>query len=429
MQPLLNIAVRAARRAGDLIVRNVDRVPTLGVRSKSRNDFVTRGRSPRRARHHRDDPRVRIRITGFSARKPGAAAATSSSGSSTRSTARPTSCTGSRVFAVSLAVEHRGRLEHGVVYDPMRQELFTASRGDGAQLDGKRIRVSKQTALEGALVGTGFPYRSNMRMDDYYMAMLRAVMEQTAGIRRPGAAALDLAYVAAGRLDAFWEIGLNAWDTAAGTLLITEAGGRVGTLTGGEFRQRGNIIAGTPKVYEAMIECLGPHVPASLRERRHAARADVRAPGLTSSGMSPQPRCCSRLAPSRPERSEHAGAERRDDDAERRQVRHVIVVDQHHLHADEGQDQDQAVLQVAEHRHQAGDSEVQGAQPQDRERVRREHQEGIAGHGQDRRNRIDREHDVGDVDDDQRDEQRRGVQAAVLAYQELRGRDLRRSRA
>jgi myo-inositol-1(or 4)-monophosphatase len=92
------------------------------------------------------------------------------------------------------------------------------------------------------------------------------VIEQTAGIRRPGAAALDLAYVAAGRLDAFWEIGLNAWDTAAGTLLITEAGGRVGNLTGGEYRQRGNILAGTPKVFEAMIECLGPHIPAGLRE-------------------------------------------------------------------------------------------------------------------------------------------------------------------
>jgi myo-inositol-1(or 4)-monophosphatase len=91
-------------------------------------------------------------------------------------------------------------------------------------------------------------------------------MEQTAGIRRPGAAALDLAYVAAGRLDAFWEIGLNAWDTAAGILLITEAGGRVGTLTGDAYRHGGNILAGTPKVFEAMIECLGPHLPAGLRE-------------------------------------------------------------------------------------------------------------------------------------------------------------------
>ena len=161
-----------------------------------------------------------------------------------------------------------------------------------------------------------------------------------------------------------------------------------------------------------------------------ATRPGQPARGLSRPGLRAifQLRCLLRLAPRRPERSEHAGAERRDDDAERRQVRHVIVVDQHHLHADEGQDQDQAVLQVAEHRHQAGDGEVQGAQPQDGERVRGEHQERIAGHGQDRRDRIHREHDVGDVDDDQRDEQRRGVQAPVHAYQELRGRDLGRYR-
>jgi len=170
------------------------------------------------------------------------------------------------VFAVSLACEYRGRLEHAVVYDPMRQELFTASRGDGAQVDGKRIRVSKQDGLEGALIGTGFPYRANARWIDEYLAMLKAIMQQTAGIRRPGAAALDLAYVAAGRIDGFWEIGLNPWDTAAGTLLITEAGGRIGTLSGGEYRQRGNVIAGTPKVYEAMVQCLGPFVPEELRE-------------------------------------------------------------------------------------------------------------------------------------------------------------------
>jgi myo-inositol-1(or 4)-monophosphatase len=148
----------------------------------------------------------------------------------------------------------------------MRQELFTASRGDGAQLDGRRIRVSKQAELEGALIGTGFPYRANARWTDDYLAMLKVVMERTAGIRRPGAASLDLAYVAAGRTDGFWEIGLNAWDTAAGTLLITEAGGRIGTLTGGEYRQGGNVIAGTPKVYEALVEAIRPLVPEGLRE-------------------------------------------------------------------------------------------------------------------------------------------------------------------
>ena len=265
MQPLLNIAVRAARRAGDLIVRNVDRVPSLGVRTKSRNDFVTeidqlaeRDIVETIRRTHPDH--------GFLGEEGGR-----SGGDEFVWIIDPLDGTtnflhGFPTFAVSLACEHRGRLEHGVVYDPMRQELFTASRGDGAQLDGRRIRVSRQVELEGSLVGTGFPYRANARWIDEYLAMLKAIMQQAAGIRRPGAAALDLAYVAAGRIDGFWEIGLNAWDTAAGTILITEAGGRIGTLSGGEYRQGGNVIAGTPKVYEAMVECLRPLIPEALRE-------------------------------------------------------------------------------------------------------------------------------------------------------------------
>jgi len=265
MQPLLNIAIRAARRAGDLIVRNVDRVPSLDVRSKSRNDFVSEiDQAAERdiietiRRSHPDH--------GFLGEESGR-----SGGDEFIWIIDPLDGTtnflhGFPTFAVSLACEYRGRLEHGVVYDPMRQELFTTSRGDGAQLDGKRIRVSKQAGLEGALIGTGFPYRANARWIDEYLAMLKAVMQQTAGIRRPGAASLDLAYVAAGRIDGFWEIGLNAWDTAAGTLLITEAGGHIGTLSGGEYRQGGNVIAGTPKVYEALVEALRPFVPQELRE-------------------------------------------------------------------------------------------------------------------------------------------------------------------
>lgn len=265
MQPLLNIAVRAARRAGDLIVRNVDRVPTLNVRSKSRNDFVSE------VDHMAERDIIEtIRRThpdhGFLGEEGGR-----SGGDEFVWIIDPLDGTtnflhGFPTFAVSLACQYRGRIEHAVVYDPMRQELFTASRGDGAQLDGRRIRVSKQATIEGALIGTGFPYRENSRWIDPYLAMLKTVMQQSAGIRRPGAAALDLAYVAAGRIDAFWEIGLNAWDTAAGSLLITEAGGRIGTLTGGEYRQNGNVLAGSPKVYEAMLECLAPHVPAELRE-------------------------------------------------------------------------------------------------------------------------------------------------------------------
>ncbi|MGI9245876.1 MAG: inositol monophosphatase family protein [Steroidobacteraceae bacterium] len=264
MQPLLNIAVRAARRAGEIIVRNVDRVPSLNVQAKGRNDFV----SEIDQLAERDIVETVRRVYpdhGFLAEESGR-----SGGDEVIWIIDPLDGTtnflhGFPQFAVSIAVEIRGRLEHAVVYDPMRQELFTASRGYGAQVDGRRIRVSKQLTLEGALIGTGFPYRANTQWIDDYLAMLKSVMTQTAGVRRPGAASLDLAYVAAGRTDGFWEIGLNPWDTAAGTLLITEAGGRTGTLTGEPYAQGGHIIAGTPKVYEALVACLAPHVPANLR--------------------------------------------------------------------------------------------------------------------------------------------------------------------
>ena len=169
-------------------------------------------------------------------------------------------------FSVSIGVTRKGELEHGVVYDPLRQEIFTASRGQGAQLDGRRIRVSKRTTLQQSLIGTGFPYRANLTHIERYLGMLKAVMLESAGVRRPGSAALDLAYVAAGRTDAFFEIGLKPWDTAAGTLLIQEAGGRIGTLSGGTYAQGGNLIAGSPKVYAALVEALAPHVPDALRE-------------------------------------------------------------------------------------------------------------------------------------------------------------------
>ena len=258
MQPLLNIAVRAARRAGDLIVRNVDRVPSLGVRAKSRNDFVTeidqlaeRDIIETIRRSHPDH--------GFLGEESGR-----SGGDQFIWIIDPLDGTtnflhGFPTFAVSLACEYRGRLEHAVVYDPMRQELFTASRGDGAQLDGKRIRVSGQSGLEGALIGTGFPYRANARWTDEYLAMLRAVMQQTAGVRRPGAASLDLAYVAAGRLDAFWEIGLSQWDIAAGVLLVREAGGLVADIDASDdFLESGNIVCGNPRCFKAVLQVVKP---------------------------------------------------------------------------------------------------------------------------------------------------------------------------
>ncbi len=265
MQPLLNIAVRAARRAADVIVRSLNRLDSLQVSSKGRNDFVTDVDRQAEAeiiatiRKAYPDHAILAEESGASGDNPTEWVIDPLDGTTNFLHGFPT-------FSVSIACRHRGRLEHAVVYDPMRQEVFTASRGDGAHLENRRIRVSKQRTLEGSLVATGFPYRANAKYLDNYLGMLKAVMQQTAGIRRPGSAALDLAYVAAGRVDAFWEIGLAPWDSAAGTLLIQEAGGRIGTLTGADYQQGGHVVAGTPRVYDALLELLAPHVPDDLRE-------------------------------------------------------------------------------------------------------------------------------------------------------------------
>jgi myo-inositol-1(or 4)-monophosphatase len=157
-------------------------------------------------------------------------------------------------YCVSIGVEHRGVLAHGVVYDPARNELFTASKGRGAFLNDRRIRVSKCLKLQDALVGTGFPYKELSRADRY-LKQLRALMEKSSGVRRAGAAALDLAYVACGRLDAFWELGLMPWDIAAGVLLIQEAGGLVGDLEGNQgFLESGDVCAATPKIFSPLLQ-------------------------------------------------------------------------------------------------------------------------------------------------------------------------------
>jgi myo-inositol-1(or 4)-monophosphatase len=264
MQPLLNIGVRAARRAGDLIVRSMSRLDSVKIDTKGRNDFVS----------DIDRQAEADIIATIRRAHPDHAFLAEESGRTGESEyvwiIDPLDGTtnflhGFPTFAVSIAVEHRGRLQHAVVYDPLRQELFTASRGDGAQLDGKKIRVSTQRGLEGSLIGTGFPYRMAAAHIDDYLAILKVVMNIAAGVRRPGAASLDLAYVAAGRMDGFWEFGLAPWDTAAGTLLIQEAGGRVGKPTGDEYSLGPNIVAGNPKVYEELLAALGPLTPAALR--------------------------------------------------------------------------------------------------------------------------------------------------------------------
>jgi myo-inositol-1(or 4)-monophosphatase len=265
MHPLLNIAIRAARRAGEVIARSIPRLESLEITAKGRNDFVSEV----------DHAAERDIIATIHRHYPDHAILAEESGAhgehETRWIIDPLDGTtnflhGFPVFAVSIAAEHRGHLEVAVVYDVMRQELFTAARGAGAHLENHRIRVSKQRGLEGALIATGFPYRADEAQADAYFRMMRDISRQTAGLRRPGAASLDLAYVAAGRVDGFWEMGLKPWDTAAGALLIQEAGGRIGTLGGDDYALSGDVVAGTPKVYTALLATIAPHVPPALRE-------------------------------------------------------------------------------------------------------------------------------------------------------------------
>jgi len=257
MHPMLNIAVAAARAAGSIIVRYLDRVDTLEVSTKQMNDFVTQV----------DREAEAIIIANIRKAYPSHAILAEESGADGESEYRwiidPLDGTtnylhGFPQFCVSIALEHRGRLDQGVVFDPLRQELFTASRGAGARLDDRRIRVSKQSGLEGSLLGTGFPFRSAYDLDSY-LETLRTLVPRSAGVRRAGAAALDLAYVAAGRLDGFWEFGLAPWDMAAGVLLIREAGGLVTDADGDEhYMDSGNIVTGTPKVLRELVRVITP---------------------------------------------------------------------------------------------------------------------------------------------------------------------------
>jgi myo-inositol-1(or 4)-monophosphatase len=260
MRALLNTAVKAARKGGDTALRQFRRVHQLKVRSKARNDFVTQV----------DIAAEEAIIETISERYPDHAFLAEESGQRGDGeyvwVIDPLDGTtnyihGFPVFAVSIALRIKGRIEVGAIYDPNRQEIFTAMRGQGAQVDGHRIRVASRRDLEGTLIGTGFPYRSHEFMQPY-LGMLESVLRETAGVRRPGAAALDLAYVAAGRLDGFWEFGLREWDIAAGSLLIREAGGLISELYGdGDYLQSGNVVAGSPKVHDALRKLLTPHLP------------------------------------------------------------------------------------------------------------------------------------------------------------------------
>ena len=256
---MLNIAIRAARKGGNVIARSVDRIDQLNVDAKAQNDFVTEV-----DRQAENEIIYTIRSAypdhGILAEESG-----KQDGNDYQWVIDPLDGTTNFVhgfpqFAVSIGLKHKGRMEQAVVYDPLRQELFTATRGNGAQLNDRRIRVTKRTELEGSLLGTGFPFKQQQHLD-VYLNTFKALFPQTAGIRRAGSAALDLAYVAAGRLDGFWEIGLSEWDMAAGVLLIQEAGGLVSDFAGGnEYLQTGNIVAGNPKLFKAIHQKIRPEL-------------------------------------------------------------------------------------------------------------------------------------------------------------------------
>ena len=262
MHALLNVAVMAAHSGGDSLIRSMNKLDKIKVEQKGRNDFVSEAdRKAEEAvisviKKHYPDHAILAEESGAEGDSDYTWVIDPLDGTTNYLHRFP-------VFCVSVGLLHKGRPEHGAVYDPLRQELFTASRGQGAHLDGRRIRVTGNTQLERALIGTGFPYRESNKSLPPYMRMLEKALMNTAGVRRPGAAALDLCYVAAGRLDAFWETGLSIWDLAAGALIIREAGGIISGLDGSEnFLDTGHVLAGSPKIYSAVAKLFAPDIKA-----------------------------------------------------------------------------------------------------------------------------------------------------------------------
>lgn len=264
MHPMLTIAVKAARRAGNLIHRAADNLDHLTVTKKSHSDYVSEV----------DRAAEQAIINTLLDAYPNHAILAEESGARGDSEyvwiIDPLDGTtnflhGFQQYAVSIALQHNGVLTQAVIYDPTKNDLFTATRGSGAYINDRRLRVSKRIELADCLIGTGFPY-TKFEYLDAYMNILRDMMQKTAGLRRPGSAALDLAYTASGRYDGFFEIGLKPWDIAAGCLLITEAGGLVGDMQGNDtFLKSGNLCAGNPKIFAQMLQVIAPHLSEGLK--------------------------------------------------------------------------------------------------------------------------------------------------------------------
>ncbi len=274
LHPMLNVAVKAARTAGAFINRASLDLDLLKVTTKSANDFVTEV----------DQKAEEVIIETLLSAYPGHGILAEESGRTHGAKNSeyvwiidPLDGTtnfihGLPFYAVSIALAHRDQVQQAVVYDPTRNDLFYASKGRGAYLNDKRLRVSKRTRMADSLIGTGFPFRKGDNFQRY-VKMFEEVMQQCAGVRRPGAAALDLCYVAAGYYDGFFETGLNAWDIAAASLMITEAGGLVGNFTGeADFMYQRELVAGNPKIYGQMVNILSPYTRVLKDAAAHVAR-------------------------------------------------------------------------------------------------------------------------------------------------------------
>lgn len=265
MHPILSNAVKAAREAGKIINRASNDVGALNIKSKAINDFVSE------VDHVAEETIINILKEAY----PDHGFLGEESGDTNKDAENiwiidPLDGTTNFLhnfpqYCISIALQQSGVLTQAVVYDPVRNDLFTATKGRGAFLNDKRIRVSGRAKLQQSLIATGFPFRDFTHLDTY-MDMLKDMIKKTTGIRRPGSAALDLAYVAAGWTDGFFEINLSTWDVAAGGLIVQEAGGIVGDFEGNEsWLQTGNIVAANPKIFSQILQTLNPHLTDALK--------------------------------------------------------------------------------------------------------------------------------------------------------------------
>ena len=296
LHPMLNVAVKAARAAGAIINRAALDVESVRISQKQVNDFVTE------VDHASEAIIIETLLTAYPDHGIWAEESGKTHGAKNAESVwiiDPLDGTtnfihGFTVYCVSIALAVRGKVEQAVIYDPSRNDLFTATNGRGAYLNERRLRVSKRTQLKESLISTGFPFRPGDNFNNY-LRMMSEVMQRTAGLRRPGAAALDLAYVAAGYTDGFFETGLSAWDVAAGSLLVTEAGGLIGNFTGeADFLHHGECVAGNPKVYGQLVAILHKYSKfasagekAALRQSTETLVAPNLRPGAGVSDVQP----------------------------------------------------------------------------------------------------------------------------------------------